>query len=1301
MPHDYSATSAAYGPAMRRNEELYIATSVSELERLLLAGAAPDGFTQGGCTKLIFAAYEGRHRMLPALLRAGADHTLRDDDNKTALDWAKERKEQEAGAASTSSPLEWGLCVRILEAFAHDGAVLPSEDYFDKPRELLKAALERGDFDKMALLLELGAKHQKARTLPCMGHTDEDFSDHVFKTYMRRCWDENRDDGNEGMIRLFLEHSTTINRTWGLVKAFQRHHLGVVQLLLDFSESPALPGVAQRMCIADKATAAAIENGHIDFLQQLLTKGLDVQIGCAASEALATAMSKRDNSAAATLTVAFVKHGVQLPDSVAAALIAHGMVGLVRSLAGMGALTDGKVSSGKCAATGATKHAVNVGEACMDSSKDGTDTGTGTPKTVPGSIIFGKAADAAAAKAISDAGKGVTTSLEVLRILAVELKFQFDDSVAAAAVRAGNSELVETFINGNGATKLGVATMAAAIATQDCALAQQLSGVAQRMCIADKATAAAIENGHIDFLQQLLTKGLDVQIGCAASEALATAMSKRDNSAAATLTVAFVKHGVQLPDSVAAALIAHGMVGLVRSLAGMGALTDGKVSSGKCAATGATKHAVNVGEACMDSSKDGTDTGTGTPKTVPGSIIFGKAADAAAAKAISDAGKGVTTSLEVLRILAVELKFQFDDSVAAAAVRAGNSELVETFINGNSKAEDDRTETLAREDAAVTTVEAELAAVEAELATVQSKLAAAQEHRTTAVAEQDATLATIWAEATKLGDATMAAAIVTEDCALVQLLHRRKTHCGYSSRHAARRAMSLDGCASNIEMQRYLITIQHDLFKAAEVVRLGNIELVQLFLDGGSEDDTDTYTESKRAQGSTTEAITMGRLDILDLLLDRGVDFAPEDLLACAESKHTNNKDVARRVLARPTEAIVQPPSSCRVLSQWQSKSCRSCRQYNMATWGRTATCYSGYVANWGKCDHRSMHRSPGQCNACGCHDCDAECSQYWECAECLELGYKRYAGCKLVAAAEASLKVGDSEFVELFFEKANVADFISNALQSDGYNDPCDEERADVDAAGGFLSILCERCDDAIHAGDMQFACFLNNVVAYRDDLAQLILTNYSLDSRLAACCTAMAGVAEQEDFDRITELIELAESIEYLVEDWDDEDQPSLIQHAVDSEDMQLVQLLVVFGARIQLAALDDPPPWLVTVVDWEPLAVAVACRLCPLATAALRSGHINGDGILPSQVLAVASTDGHWVGSPPICQDTLVFAKMATGPWTPRKHFLYHPAFQAAINTVMHVAHRESQNSTRPQLPHEIWLHVCAFLKRADWN
>ena len=84
----------------------------------------------------------------------------------------------------------------------------------------------------------------------------------------------------------------TINRTWGLVKAFQRHHLGVVQQLLGFPESPAPPGVAHRVCIADKATAAAIENGHIDFLQQLLTKGLDVQIGCAAKEALATAMSK-------------------------------------------------------------------------------------------------------------------------------------------------------------------------------------------------------------------------------------------------------------------------------------------------------------------------------------------------------------------------------------------------------------------------------------------------------------------------------------------------------------------------------------------------------------------------------------------------------------------------------------------------------------------------------------------------------------------------------------------------------------------------------------------------------------------------------------------------------------------------------------------------------------------------------------------------------------------------------------------------------------------------------------------------
>ena len=45
-----------------------------------------------GVTPLIIAVYKGRKAVVTALLKAGADQAVRDDDGKTAREWAEQEK---------------------------------------------------------------------------------------------------------------------------------------------------------------------------------------------------------------------------------------------------------------------------------------------------------------------------------------------------------------------------------------------------------------------------------------------------------------------------------------------------------------------------------------------------------------------------------------------------------------------------------------------------------------------------------------------------------------------------------------------------------------------------------------------------------------------------------------------------------------------------------------------------------------------------------------------------------------------------------------------------------------------------------------------------------------------------------------------------------------------------------------------------------------------------------------------------------------------------------------------------------
>jgi hypothetical protein len=160
---------------------------------------------------------------------------------------------------------------------------------------------------------------------------------------------------------------------------------------------------------------------------------------------------------------------------------------------------------------------------------------------------------------------------------------------------------------------------------------------------------------------------------------------------------------------------------------------------------------------------------------------------------------------------------------------------------------------------------------------------------------------------------------------------------------------------------------------------------------------------------------------------------------------------------------------------------------------------------------------------------------------------------------------------------------------------------------------------------------------------------------------------------------------------------------------------------------------------VAGWSGLQVAVGCRLHGEATAALRRGLIDPDGVGGAwEQMAVRATAKHppaslwWPLPVPACSSSVAVAVQATSGWWPTRHWLHHCGVRTAVRAVLSVSERARSSPSitggvggggggggrngglasggrqgvvvvlhaLPILPPELWLFVMRFFLRAWW-
>ena len=186
-----------------------------------------------------------------------------------------------------------------------------------------------------------------------------------------------------------------------------------------------------------------------------------------------------------------------------------------------------------------------------------------------------------------------------------------------------------------------------------------------------------------------------------------------------------------------------------------------------------------------------------------------------------------------------------------------------------------------------------------------------------------------------------------------------------------------------------------------------------------------------------------------------------------------------------------------------------------------------------------------------------------------------------------------------------------------------------------------------------------------------------------------------------------------------------------------MRATQLLAAFGADLVAKSINGNTArtmanrtthltiinFLDAVVGWPAFKIAVICRLHSTAKFALKHGLIDPSFCTVAE-LAVASSapaDALWPGSLAPCLLTTDLIKQVMKRWSPARHFLHHAGVRRSITTVLLLAERfrrtqandVSLGSIRQlnrgvkakaalsPLPGELWLFICSFFGRSDWE
>ena len=167
-------------------------------------------------------------------------------------------------------------------------------------------------------------------------------------------------------------------------------------------------------------------------------------------------------------------------------------------------------------------------------------------------------------------------------------------------------------------------------------------------------------------------------------------------------------------------------------------------------------------------------------------------------------------------------------------------------------------------------------------------------------------------------------------------------------------------------------------------------------------------------------------------------------------------------------------------------------------------------------------------------------------------------------------------------------------------------------------------------------------------------------------------------------------------------------------------VAQLLAVHGASLTIATSNGRTAydvasrygrqqlaeWLAAAADHAPIQIAVGCRRHADARSALRTGALGDPTtcMLKSVLQATTSTPmwGAGVAMLPVCRATTLFARDAMACWSPKRHWLFHARFRAAVHAMLLVRHRLAQDAALllPHMPLELWFSVCAQLLRRCW-
>lgn len=141
--------------------------------------------------------------------------------------------------------------------------------------------------------------------------------------------------------------------------------------------------------------------------------------------------------------------------------------------------------------------------------------------------------------------------------------------------------------------------------------------------------------------------------------------------------------------------------------------------------------------------------------------------------------------------------------------------------------------------------------------------------------------------------------------------------------------------------------------------------------------------------------------------------------------------------------------------------------------------------------------------------------------------------------------------------------------------------------------------------------------------------------------------------------------------------------------------------------------------TLAGWHPLRVVIGSRYHILGRAALSLGTIDTAGCSFRALVKTAALPAGslWPGSPAPCPDTTVLLREAMAGWSPSRHVLFHAGFRKAIRATVLTSTRLRRRravvmslpaadriaigvAVLPELPHEMWLHICSFLLRRNW-